>query len=350
MRILAKLITKDPVFSLSVLTLVLISMLVLNSISPSIFPVYYFYVILSFFVFIFFVSVDYKILATFYWHFYVLSIILLILPLIIGQITRGAIRWIPLGPITIQTSEIVRPFLLIFFSVYATSEEIRIKKLFKLVVLTLIPVSLILIQPSLGVSIITALGIIGIVLTSKMNKKLLLSILVLIPLIVPLFWFMLAPYQRDRISGFINPQIDSLGAGYNSIQSTISVGSGKIFGRGLGKGIQTQLAFLPEKHTDFIFAAIAEELGLVGAGIVLICLFNILFRITKYIEISSNPKRAYLIGVLFVITAETVIHLGMNMGLLPITGLPLPLVSAGGSALLSTSISLAIAVGKRQSS
>src|SRR4030042_833250 len=199
MRILAKLITKDPVFSLSVL------------------------------------------------------------PLIIGQITRGAIRWIPLGPITIQTSEIVRPFLLIFFSVYATSEEIRIKKLFKLAILKLIPVSLILIQPSLGVSIITALGIIGIVLTSKMNKKLLLSILVLIPLIVPLFWFMLAPYQRDRISGFINPQIDSLGAGYNSIQSTISVGSGKIFGRGLGKGIQTQLAFLPEKHTDFIFAAIAEE-------------------------------------------------------------------------------------------
>src|SRR4030042_6234944 len=122
MRILAKLITKDPIFSLSVVILILISMLVLNSVSPSIFPVYYFYVILSFFVFIFFASIDYKILSTFYWHFYILSIILLILPLIIGQITRGAIRWIPLGPITIQTSEIVRPFLLIFFSVYATSE------------------------------------------------------------------------------------------------------------------------------------------------------------------------------------------------------------------------------------
>jgi rod shape determining protein RodA len=324
--------------------------MVLNSVSPSIFPVYYLYVILSFLVFIFFASIDYKILATFYWHFYVLSIILLILTLIIGQITRGAIRWIPLGPITIQTSEIVRPFLLIFFSVYATSKEIRIKKLLKIIVLTIIPVSLILIQPSLGVSIITALGIMGIILTSKMNKRLLVTILVLIPLIVPLFWFMLAPYQRERISGFINPQVDSLGAGYNSIQSTISVGSGKIFGRGLGKGIQTQLAFLPEKHTDFIFAAIAEELGLVGAGIVLMCLFIILLRITKYIEVSNNPKRAYLIGVLFVITAETVIHLGMNMGLLPITGLPLPLVSAGGSALLSTSISLAIAVGKKQSS
>src|SRR4030043_1136499 len=97
MRILAKLITKDPIFSLSVFILVLISMLVLNSVSPSIFPVYYFYVILSFFVFIFFVSIDYNILATFYWYFYVLSIILLILPLIIGQITSGEIRWIPLG-------------------------------------------------------------------------------------------------------------------------------------------------------------------------------------------------------------------------------------------------------------
>ena len=345
MRTLKNLITRDPIIFISIFILETISILTLNSIAFSIFPLYYLFIFLSFLAFIFFVSIDFKILAAFYWHFYILSILLLLLPPIIGQITRGAIRWIPLGPITLQPSEIVRPFLIIFFAVYATEQEITFKRLIKLAILTFIPIFLILIQPSLGVSIITLIGIAGIILTSKIDKKLLIGSVVAITFMVPLFWFMLAPYQRQRISSFVNPAVDAHGVGYNSIQAMISVGSGKIFGRGLGKGVQTQLAFLPEKHTDFIFAAIAEELGLVGAGVVLLSLFLIIWRLGVYIASQKGTKRALTIGVFCVILAESTIHLGMNMGLLPITGLPLPLVSAGGSALLATSISLAIAIG-----
>jgi rod shape determining protein RodA len=350
MRTLKTLITRDPIIFISIFLLEAVSVLILNSITPSIFPLYYLFILLSFLVFTFFASIDFKILTAFYWHFYILSILFLLLPPIIGQITRGAIRWIPLGPITLQPSEIVRPFLIIFFAVYATKEEITLKRLVKLAILTLIPVYLILIQPSLGVSIITLFGIAGIILTSKIDRKLLISSVIVILLVLPLFWFMLAPYQRQRISGFINPGVNSQGAGYNSIQAMIAVGSGKFFGRGLGEGSQTQLAFLPEKHTDFIFAAIAEELGLVGAGVVLISLFLIIWRLGIYIGKTKGSEKAFTIGLFCVILAESTIHIGMNMGILPITGLPLPLVSAGGSALLATSISLAIAIALNKAS
>jgi rod shape determining protein RodA len=137
-----------------------------------------------------------------------------------------------------------------------------------------------------------------------------------------------------------------LGAGYNSLQSTIAAGSGKIFGRGLGRGIQTQLAFLPEKQTDFIFAATAEEMGFVGAGLMLIVTFVILFRLTKIMEVASSPAaRAYVSGFFLAYLVQVFVHVGMNMGMLPITGIPYPLVSAGGSSLLATMIGLGIALG-----
>lgn len=156
---------------------------------------------------------------------------------------------------------------------------------------------------------------------------------------------MLAPYQRQRVDAFLNPGNDPRGAGYNSIQAMISVGSGRFFGRGLGKGIQTQLAFLPEKHTDFIFAAISEELGFLGAMIIIASIFAVLWRLTTFVNnTKSREGGSFLVGVFWVILTESIIHIGMNLGILPITGVPLPLVSAGGSALLSSMILLAISV------
>ncbi|KKT54159.1 MAG: Rod shape-determining protein RodA [Candidatus Woesebacteria bacterium GW2011_GWA1_44_23] len=144
----------------------------------------------------------------------------------------------------------------------------------------------------------------------------------------------------------MTPAEDPLGAGYNSLQSTIAVGSGKIFGTGLGKGIQTQLAFLPEKQTDFIFAATAEELGMIGAGLVLLVTFVILFRLTAFLEKAVSPAaRAYISGFFLIYLVQIFVHVGMNMGMLPITGLPFPLLSAGGSSLLATMTGLGIALG-----
>jgi rod shape determining protein RodA len=137
-----------------------------------------------------------------------------------------------------------------------------------------------------------------------------------------------------------------LGAGYNSIQSVVAAGAGELTGRGLGHGIQTQLSFLPAKQTDFVFAAVAEELGFVGATFMLIATFIILFRLTKFMENSVSPSaRAYLSGFFLIYVVQVFVHVGMNMGILPVTGLPFPLVSAGGSSLLATMIGLGIALG-----
>jgi rod shape determining protein RodA len=341
---------KLDVFALFCVTILLsASLLVLHSISTSIFPNYYFYIVLSAIAFFVFLHLDFDVFLVFSKHLYIFSIILLILPLIIGQVTRGAIRWIPLGPITIQPSEIVRPFLILFFAQQIMERDLNFSNLIYSLFYAVLPIFLIVIQPSLGVALLTSVGFLGVIFAADLDKKLLLRGLFVILALIPLFWLVLAPYQRDRIGSFIDPASDPQGAGYNSIQAMISVGSGGLFGRGLGEGVQTQLAFLPEKHTDFIFASTAEELGLAGVTIVLLSLFILFWRMVLIMENARSPvARAFISGVILTFLTETFIHIGMNMGLLPITGVPLPFMSAGGSALLALSISLALVMNAKR--
>lgn len=335
----------DGILIFTIGILILIGIIVLRSIMPSLFPNYYIYPLLSFVVFCFFVKIDFDIFTAFAPHLYFISILLLSLPLIIGQVTRGSIRWIPIGLIAIQPSEIVRPFLLLFFAKYLTSQKPDFKHSFKLIGLVFIPLFLIVVQPSLGVTTLTAIGFFGVLFASNVDKKFFLIAGLLMLALLPLFWFILAPYQKLRVMTFLDPMSDRYGAGYNSAQSMIAVGSGKFLGRGLGEGVQTQLRFLPEKHTDFIFASIAEELGFVGNVLVLAGECIVFWCLIAIIERVKNPTaRAYVTGIFFVLFAETFIHAGMNMGLLPITGVPFPFVSAGGSALMGTMMSIAIAV------
>lgn len=341
----------DPILFLAVVFLILLGLVVLRSVAPTIFPLYFLFILLGFLSFFVFLQIDFEILQLFSKHLYILSLFLLVLPLLIGQVTRGAIRWIPLGPIAIQPSEIVRPFLLLFFASYLIEKKLDAKRLLQAFALLALPFFLILIQPSLGVAVLTLVGFLGVLLASQVEKKYLSSGVIVFLILIPIFWAFLAPYQKSRITSFIDPSSDPRGAGYNSIQAMISVGSGKITGRGLGEGVQTQLRFLPEKHTDFIFAAIAEELGLVGAVFVIAGLFIVLYRLTKVVEHPKSPTgRAYVAGFFLVFMTETFIHIGMNVGLLPITGIPLPLVSAGGSSLLATMTGLAIAVNVKKRS
>jgi rod shape determining protein RodA len=290
---------KDIGITVAFFILVIFSIVILRGIAPFVFPTYFVYLIVAVISFLIFSQIDFDILSTFDKHFYIGSILFLILPLIIGQVTRGVVRWIPLGPVSIQPSELVRPYLFVFFANRLTKEHVRFMDFIKTTGLFLIAFVLILIQPSLGVSILTAIGYLGIVLATTFNKKYLISFLIFGVLLIPLFWHFLKPYQRSRIVSFDN---------YNSVQATISVGSGKMFGEGLGKGTETQLTFLPEKQTDFIFASVAHELGFLGAGIVLLVLFF----------------------------------------LLPITGVTLPLVSAGGSSLVATATMLGMVIGAKK--
>jgi len=339
----------DIYIALGILFLVSISVILLRSINPSLFPLYFVYIFLGLILFYIFSKIDFDIYLLFAKHFYIASVFLLILPLIIGRVTRGTVRWIPIGALSIQPAEIVRPFLIVFFVTILIGKDLDLKLLARAIVLLVIPVILIVVQPSLGVSILTVISFVGVLVASSINKKSMFALLLVGLATIPIVLTFLAPYQRQRIISFLSPASDPLGAGYNSIQSMIAVGAGKVLGRGLGKGVQTQLAFLPERHTDFIFAAASEELGFVGGGAIILGIFFVLYRLTVYLRGAPDPySRAYLSGLFLVLFSQTFINIGMNLGILPITGLPLPLVSAGGSSYLATMIALGIAVSTRK--
>ncbi len=333
-------ITLDAWISICVVFLIGTSILVLHSIAPGLFPLYFVYIIVGVILFFVFSQIEFEVLTYFYKHFYVISIILLVLPLIIGQVTRGVVRWIPIGPISVLPAELVRPFLFVFFAKLLWRQKVTLKLFLISGILFLIPFILILVQPSLGVGIVTLIGYIGILFGSSFSKKLLFLFAGICLILLPLFWNFLAPYQKARIVSFDN---------YNSIQATISVGSGKIFGQGLGKGTETQLAFLPEKQTDFVFAAISEEMGFLGGGIVLLVLCLLCYRIIQILKMAQKgPVRTFIGGIFFSFLFQIFIHVGMNMGVLPITGLTLPLVSAGGSSLIATMITLGMVIGAKK--
>lgn len=339
----------DLWFAIPIVLLLTLGLVVLNSVSPSLFPQYYWYLAFGVILFIILSLFDFEVLSVFSKYFYLISIVLLLATLIIGQATRGTVRWIPLGSMSLQPSEIVRPLLFVYFANYFIGRRLEFKYLFKGLLLMALPLFLILIQPSLGVTILTAIGFLGIILASEVNKKQLFMLGLVTLILIPISFVFLAPYQKERVVSFLNPESDPLGAGYNAIQSKISVGSGELFGRGLGRGVGTQLAFLPEKQTDFIFASVSEELGFVGAGTMLLLSFMLLYRMIKYMENAINPyARAFLTAVFLTFFVQILIHAGMNMGIFPITGVPYPLVSAGGSSLLATLMTLGIVIGTRK--
>jgi cell division protein FtsW (lipid II flippase) len=337
---------KDLSLSISVGFLLIVSVFILNSIAHTLFPLYFIYIILALILFWFFSQIGYEVISLFSTHLYVISIFFLVLTLVIGRVTHNTIRWIPIGSFTLQPSELVRPFLLIFFANYLTKEKVTMGRFLKAVGLIILPAILILVQPSFSVSVLALVGFLGVLIASDFNKKYLLIGLAGLLVLIPIFWQIMAPYQRQRLVTFFEPTSDPLGAGYNSIQSVVAAGDGELMGRGLGHGIQTQLSFLPEKQTDFVFAAVAEEMGFVGATLMLVATFVILFRLTKFMENSVSPSaRAYLSGFFLTYVIQVFVHVGMNMGIFPVTGLPFPLVSAGGSSLLATMMGLGIALG-----
>jgi len=270
----------------------------------------------------------------------VASIILLILPFIFGTLTRGSIRWIQIGALTLQPSEIIKPFLIIIFAFFLSKGK------FVLIYLSLLalPAFLIFKQPDLGSTLVIIALWLGILIASKLPLYGLAAIIFISLLITPFGFKHLKPYQQQRIASFLNPYADPKASGYHSIQSVIAVGSGGFLGRGLGQGTQSQLQFLPERHTDFIFASLAEETGLLGSlALIIVFLFLLLRLLTISQKAPDQFGRLLGIGIFSLIFFQFTVNVGMNLGLLPITGITLPLVSAGGSSLLSVAISLGLA-------
>ncbi len=292
-------------------------------------------------IYLFISQFDYRSTINLILPFYVLSIVLLIIVLFLGIETRGVLRWIPLGIINIQPSEFAKPALILMLSKFWSKNSPSLTNILKSLLWTA-PIALFIFkQPDLG-STLTILAIwVVLLFASGISIRNMLIIALLVAIAGPLSWFTLASYQKQRIVGFLAPGSDPLGNGYNLIQSQIAVGSGQLIGRGLGRGTQSRLQFLPEFRTDFIFAAIAEELGFIGSFIILSIYLTLLTFCLK-IGAEAFDRFGFLIacGVSAMLCFQVLINVGMNIGILPITGITLPLISYGGSSLIATLLSL----------
>ena len=260
---------------------------------------------------------------------------------------RGIKAWYKLGPISIDPIEPTKIILVILLAKYFSMRHVemyRIQHILLSGLYFLIPSILIFFQPDLGSVLILIALWVGVLIISGIKLRHFL-ILCLIGMIILVFsWlFLLRDYQKQRIISFFQPQLEPLGVGWSQNQSQIAIGSGGVFGQGFGKGAQTQYGFLPEPQTDFNFAAIAEEFGLIGVIILFLLFFLLLYRIIKIaLSNQNNFSRLFASGFAIVILSQLFIHIGMNIGILPIIGIPLPLISYGGSSLIVTFLGIGI--------
>lgn len=287
---------------------------------------------------------DYRNLRNISWILYLISIVFLVLVLLFGIKIFGATRWINLGFMQFQPSELAKFCLILFLSSFlALGVTNWWKKIIYMVAITVIPIFLVLRQPDLGTAIVIGIVFLSLFFSWPITWRIKIIAVIFIILLIPIGWVSLKEYQRERIYTFINPEIDPHGSGYNVIQSLITIGSGGIWGRGLGNGPQSQLNFLPVAHTDFIFAGWAESTGFAGAIGLVTLLLIINWRIYHVATVAKDAYGRYLaIGVGSMVTAQIAINVGMNLGLAPVTGIPLPLVSYGGTSLVVNFVALGI--------
>jgi len=319
--------------SISLVILFFTNMIMVSSVAPGLLLKQLVAWIIGLFLFFIGRQINPKQFSSYKWLIFGLSCLFLIMPILLNHITRGSRRWIDIGPLSIQPSEIVKPFLMLFLADMSWP------------LLHLIPVAIIMLQPDLGSAMTVLFLLSPVIFYNKRLFKIFLIIGVIGLLMSPLILNnLLHEYQQKRISNFLNPSADSLGEGYNVIQSKIAIGSGGIFGKGYKMGTQGQLLFLPEKHTDFIFAATAEERGLVGILIVLFAYFLLIKTLLNKAYSFSHNRHLFIftLGITCQIWLQMFINIGMNIGILPVTGIPLPFLSVGGSSVMALMFSLGI--------
>lgn len=270
---------------------------------------------------------------------YGVSLLLLLLLLLFAHPVMGARAWFSFGPISFQPADLAKLALIALLAKYLSRRHVEIGDFRHIIVsgaYTLAFVLLILVEPDMGNTIIFSALWLGMMLVSGISKKHLALIGGTTLIVASLLWFEgLQPYQRARIVSFVNPAADIRGSGYNAYQAKIAVGSGELFGKGIGYGTQSKLRFLPQYQTDFIFAAFAEEWGFVGVTL-LLSMYALLFvRLAQIARAAATNFDAFFtLGVLILLAAHMVLHVGINLGLLPVTGTTIPLMSSGGSHLV----------------
>lgn len=291
---------------------------------------------------------NYRILEKWGYAVFAVCIILLVCVLFFGKLVAGSRRWLDLGFFALQPSEFAKLGAIIMLAKYysqnITIQGYTLRDLIVPILLILFPFTLILVQPDLGTALLIAFIAVSVTLFVKVERKtLIFSGLCSIAVVISAWFFLLKEYQKQRVLTFLDPEHDPLGSGYHVIQSKIAIGSGMLAGKGYLKGTQSHLSFLPEQHTDFIFSVFTEEWGFLGA-VTLLSLYVVLIAIGLNIANKSRDHfgTVLCIGVLSMIFWQVFINVGMIMGILPVVGVPLPLISYGGSSVLTTLIGCGI--------
>jgi rod shape determining protein RodA len=292
-------------------------------------------------------SIDYHAFLRHVPLMYVLSIVALLATYALGDRVWGSKRWIPLpGGVHLQVSEFIKLVIILLVARYLTelkTDELEIREMLKLGGLVMVPLLLVLKQPDLGTSLTYIAILVAGAFLAGLRWKYVAAIAVVAVLVLPLSMHFLKDYQKARLVSFMDPERDPQGTGYQLIQSQIAVGAGGMFGKGVTKGTQTQLRFLPVPHTDFIFSAFAEEHGFVGVMIVLSLYFVLLMRIVQNAQTAPDRAGMYIcMGFAALLLFHMLVNVGMVVGRMPVTGIPLPFMSAGGSSIWSNFLGLGL--------
>ena len=289
-----------------------------------------------------FLNIDYRIFGLYSKQMYFVMIGLLLLLFFIGIEARGAVRWIDIFGVRLQFSEIIKPFFIIFMAKFLTSNDSRSFSKFIQVLLLTMPIFILTLkQPDLGNALVYLFTVIFMLFVYGFPFSYFLGLGAAVIIPFPIIFNFLHDYQKERILTFLDPTRDPFGSSYNAVQSLISIGSGGFFGKGFGQATQSILKFLPERHTDFIFATISENLGFVGAMALLAIYGFLLFKIYKVAQsVNDNFSHMVIIGFYFLFLTHIFLNVGMNLGIVPIVGITLPFASYGGSSLLTSFIIL----------
>ena len=297
------------------------------------------------------VSVDYRNLVRAAPALYVASVALLVVVFVLGRTVSGARRWIHLGPATVQPSELFKlVFILVLAWVLTSGRAPGVSRgaLVAVVGLLAVPFVLVIRQPDLGTALVLIPVLLAVLAGIGVRLRVLAGLVLAGVAATPLIWFALKQYQRERLLVYLDPFRDPLGTAYNVIQAKIAIGSGQLLGKGISGATQSRLAFLPERHTDFIFAVFAEMWGFLGC-LVLIVAYSLL--VLRGFEIAARTREArgriLALGVTAIFAAQTLINLGMVTGLLPVVGIPLPLMSYGGSSMVVSLMGLGLLLSIR---
>lgn len=325
--------------------IVIISLSVFFSIDIQIFKQQAIFLVVALLAYFIFLNIDYRMFGVFSKYIYFLMIASLLVLFLIGIEVRGAVRWIDIFGIRLQFSEIIKPFFIIFMAAFVTGDSKRTFGKFITCLLLLAPIFfLTLKQPDLGNAMIYLIVTLFILLSAGFPLRYFVSLGVLVLIPLPFIMNLLHDYQKARLMTFLNPTADPFGSSYNAMQSLISIGSGGFFGKGIGAATQSILKFLPEQHTDFIFATISESLGFLGALVLIALYVYLLSRIYKItLNVQDDFSKLVVLGFYFLLLTHIFLNIGMNIGLVPIVGITLPFASYGGSSLLTFFIILGIA-------